>query len=78
MVTLVRLRHVRERKALTQEELAQRAGITRTALSRIEAGAVEPRPTTVRRLAEVLGVEPDALMAPEEEEEGKTTRRVSN
>ncbi len=49
---------------MTQQELADKAGITRVALSRIESGQAEPRPTTVRRLAQVLRVEPDALMDP--------------
>ena len=66
MVRLARLRQVRERKALTQEELAAKAGITRTALSRLESGAAEPRPSTVRKLAAALSVEPEALMDPAE------------
>ncbi len=65
MVRLARLEHLRTRKPLTQEELAHKAGITRTALARIESGAAEPRPSTVRRLAEALGVEPEQLMEPE-------------
>jgi len=63
MVKLTRLRQLRERRALTQEELAAKAGITRTALSRLESGGADPRPSTVRKLAGALGVEPDALMA---------------
>jgi transcriptional regulator with XRE-family HTH domain len=68
MVKLRRLRHVRERKALTQEELAAQAGISRTALSRIESGVTEPRPSTLRKLADALGVEPEALIGPEEDQ----------
>jgi len=64
VVRLTRLRMWRERRAMTQQELADKAGITRVALSRIESGQAEPRPTTVRRLAQVLRVEPDALMDP--------------
>ena len=64
MVKLERLRQLRERRALSQAELAERAGITRTALSRIESCAVDPHAATVRRLAAALGVEPEALMAP--------------
>ena len=63
MAKLTRLKALRERKALTQEELAQKAGINRVTLARIETGA-EPYPKTVRKLAEALGVEPADLMDP--------------
>ena len=64
VVRLTKLRAWRERRAMTQGELAARAGLTRAALSRIESGQAEPRPSTVRRLAQALRVEPDALMDP--------------
>jgi transcriptional regulator with XRE-family HTH domain len=63
VVKLTRLKALRERQALTQEELARKAGINRVTLARIETGA-EPYPATVRKLAEALGVEPAALMEP--------------
>jgi transcriptional regulator with XRE-family HTH domain len=63
VVKLTRLKALRERQALTQEELARKAGINRVTLARIETGA-EPYPATVRKLAEALGVEPAALMDP--------------
>jgi transcriptional regulator with XRE-family HTH domain len=59
-----RLRFYRERAALTQQELAQKAGITQAQLSRIERLQVQPLPSTIRRLAEVLGVAPSELMGP--------------
>ena len=64
VVKLPRLRWWRERRALSQQELAERAGITRAALSRIETGLSEPHPRTVRKLAEALGVGPEDLMEP--------------
>jgi transcriptional regulator with XRE-family HTH domain len=64
MVKLTRLKAVRQRKALSQQELAERAGINRVTLARIETGA-EPYPATTRKLAQALGVEPEALMEPE-------------
>lgn len=66
MVKLTRLRSIRERKALSQQELADKAGISRVALVRIEAGASEPYPSTVRKLASALSVEPHDLMEPEQ------------
>lgn len=62
---LTRLRTVRERRALTQVELAAKAKINRVSLARIETGDAEPRPSTIRKLAEALGVEPEQLMEPE-------------
>jgi len=65
VVKLTRLRALRERKVLTQQELAEKAGITRATLSRLEAGAENPYPSTIRKLAAALGVEPQVLMEPE-------------
>ncbi len=56
------VRQLRTLAALTQEELAARAGITATALSRIERDEAEPRPSTLRKLATALGVEPRELI----------------
>ncbi len=64
VVKLTRLRYVRERKALTQQELAVRSGVSRPTIARIESGRTEPYPQTTRRLAQALGVEPEALMEP--------------
>lgn len=58
---LKNLRRLRERKALTQQEVADLAGISLGSyccLERLENG---PRPTTARKLAEVFGVEPYEL-----------------
>ena len=66
VVYLARLRFWREQAALTQAELAAKAGITQTHLSRIERGEIQPRPATIRRLAEALGVRPADLMPPPE------------
>ena len=65
MVKLTRLRGIRERAALTQRELAERAGVNYVQISRIERGDVEPYPSTVRKLAQALGVTPSDLMEPE-------------
>ena len=56
------VRELRTLNALTQEELADKAGITATALSRIERNEAEPRPSTLRKLAGVLSVEPRELI----------------
>ena len=46
----------------TQEQLAREAGISQKALSKIENDEVEPRFSTITRLAEALGVDPSELV----------------
>ncbi len=57
-----KVKRLRDAHALTQEELAAKAGITVAALSRIENNNAEPRPTTRRKLAEALEVDPSELV----------------
>jgi transcriptional regulator with XRE-family HTH domain len=64
MVKLTRLKDVRQRKALTQQQLADRAGVNRVTIARIETGKDEPFPTTLRKVADALGVEPEDLVEP--------------
>ena len=51
------LRELRRRKGLSQKDLANRSGIGQDSISAIESGRHQARPSTLRRLAEVLGVE---------------------
>jgi transcriptional regulator with XRE-family HTH domain len=57
-----RLKRLRTLNALTQAELAEKAGLTTAAIARIERDEAEPRPTTLRKLASVLGVQPRELI----------------
>ena len=59
----IRLREWRLAKVMTQEELAQRSGVTETTISRIESSRSEARISTVRKLAEALGISPQELIA---------------
>jgi transcriptional regulator with XRE-family HTH domain len=56
------LKGLRVLNALTQAELAQKAGLTPAAVARIERNEAEPRMTTLRKLAKALGVEPHELV----------------
>lgn len=56
------IRRARERAVLTQAELAEIAGINRSSLSMIESGKKKPRPSTIRKLADALGIEPTRLV----------------
>jgi transcriptional regulator with XRE-family HTH domain len=62
MVQLARLKLVRLRKALTQQQLAEKAQVNRVTIARLEGGMDRPFPTTVRKLADALGVQPEDLM----------------
>jgi len=57
-----RLKQLRIEQAMTQEELAQAAGIGKNTVNRLETNATEPRPPTLRKLARALGVEPRELV----------------
>jgi transcriptional regulator with XRE-family HTH domain len=59
------LRAARERALLTQGELGTRAGVQPLTISRIETDKVEPRYSTIRKLAKALGVEPTELLPKE-------------
>jgi transcriptional regulator with XRE-family HTH domain len=53
---------VRKAKGITQAELAERCGTTQQQIARIENGSVDPRLSTLQRIAEALGCElPDLL-----------------
>ena len=63
MPALARLRDVRVRAALSQRDLAKAAGVAHTTIVRLENGDPNPYPSTVRKLAEALGVKPHRLQA---------------
>jgi transcriptional regulator with XRE-family HTH domain len=52
----------RERLGISQEELADRAGMHRTAVSLLERKGRDPRLETIVKLARALGVKPAALL----------------
>jgi transcriptional regulator with XRE-family HTH domain len=61
------LRYLRTSRALTQAELAERAGLRRSTIARLEGGQ-EARMHTLSRLAKALGVEPAELLRPPPEQ----------
>jgi transcriptional regulator with XRE-family HTH domain len=50
------LAQLRSERGWSQEQLAHEAGLTTSAYNRIESGSAAPGWSTVRRLAEALGV----------------------
>jgi transcriptional regulator with XRE-family HTH domain len=56
------LRRARRRADLSQEELAQRAGLHRTEVGKLEKGERVPRIDTLVRVADSAGVQPVELL----------------
>jgi transcriptional regulator with XRE-family HTH domain len=57
-----KLKEARQRKMLTQAELAELAGTTEATVNRLEQGLQRPRISTVRKLAEALGLSAESLI----------------
>ena len=51
------IHELREKRGLSQRELAERLGTTQSAVARLEAGNVSPSLPTLDKVAEALGVE---------------------
>ena len=60
-----KVRTARERAFLSKRELAERAGLDRSTIGRIEDGVTEVYPRTIRKIAEALSIDPASLV-PEE------------
>jgi HTH-type transcriptional regulator, competence development regulator len=60
-----RLRRARRERALSQQDLVRMTGVSQATLSDLEQGKREARASTLRKLAEALGVEPKELMKEE-------------
>ena len=58
----MKVRALRDKRALTQEVLARKAGISRGYLARVETGRHEPTLTMLRKLAQALRVPVTALL----------------
>jgi transcriptional regulator with XRE-family HTH domain len=65
------VRAERKRLSLSQEELAERAGLDRTFVSAIERGHQNVSAKTVLRLGDALGSSPARLLTAAEAELGK-------
>jgi transcriptional regulator with XRE-family HTH domain len=57
-----RLKDVRVRRALTQAELAENAGVNVATIARLERNETEPHMSTLRKLAKALDVDPTKLV----------------
>jgi transcriptional regulator with XRE-family HTH domain len=60
-----KVRAARERAFLSKRELAERAGLDRSTIGRIEDGVTEVYPRTIRKIAEALSADPASLVPQE-------------
>jgi transcriptional regulator with XRE-family HTH domain len=66
-VNVHKLKELRRRRVLTLRELEDESGVSYNTIWRIENGYREARPSTIRKLAAALGVEPEELVSIEED-----------
>ena len=64
-VDVQKLKKLRKEHVLSQRELARMAGLAQGTVWRVESGFTEVHPSTIRKLAGVLGVEPKELVKKE-------------
>jgi len=58
----MQLRKLREERALSQEALARRAGLSRTYVTRLELAQQDPSLSTLVKLSKALGVKVTRLL----------------
>src|SRR5918995_5686778 len=63
MRDVAQLKLVREDQGWSQRTLAARSGVGQNTISQLERGERKAMPSTVRKLADALGVDPPVLMA---------------
>ena len=64
--TMSRLKKIREKLNITQEELAEKSGVSVRTIQRIEAGT-EPKGYTLKSLAKALEIEENSLLLEQDE-----------
>ena len=76
---LPRLRRIRQGAVMSQEELAEKSGVARDTISKLETGRRGAYPSTIRKLAAGLEVRPQMLMGGVEYlEEGSVPEHSEN
>ena len=57
-----KIKALRERRGLTQEQLAEKAGVGRSHLARLETGKQDPTLSTLEKIASALKVKVGRLL----------------
>ena len=58
----MKVRKLRQARGMTQGQLAEKTGVTREYIARLEAGRYDPSLSTIERLAKALKVKPAELL----------------
>jgi transcriptional regulator with XRE-family HTH domain len=61
-----RIVYMRERRKLTQKELAKNAGVSQSTIAQIEKGKKDPSISSLKKISEALGVHLSVLFASDE------------
>ena len=69
MNTPTKIKELRERNGMSQEELCENSGISLRTIQRIENGESVPRGSTLKMIASTLNVSSDSLTNTQQEEE---------
>jgi transcriptional regulator with XRE-family HTH domain len=72
-----RIREARLKVGLTQEDLAERTGIARPNIARLERGAHAPSTATIQRISEALQVRMATLVDPASHDVGMENRKLA-
>ena len=70
------IRSLREKRGLSQRELAERLGTTQSAVARLEAGNISPSLPTLDKVADALGVELMVSLVDLDEHLARTAERA--
>lgn len=70
------LRALRKQAGMTQPELAEKLGVSRSAVSMYECGTREPNFTTLEALSDIFNVDMNTLTGTAPEEAKVTTRDI--
>ncbi len=57
-----KLKEVRTKRLLTQDELADKAGVSQSTIANIERNNAEPQFRTIRKLANALDIDPTEFL----------------
>lgn len=70
------LKRLRKARGLGQVELGNKSGVPQQTISQIERDRREPHPSTLRKLADAMGVHMGEFFAEEEPPDGRILRRI--
>ena len=71
----LRIRDIRKERGLTIEQLAQKVGVSQPHMSGVERGVKNLNNHLIVRIAEALGVKPDALIRPDDMSDAEILHR---